>query len=322
MTLKGRNYIFLHTFAEKTNIKRILRPIYNYFDDLVEGNILHKNGYLRNAYPNRRCFIIGTGVSLNEIDLSLLVNEYTFGCNLIIKNKLIRELNLKFYAEIDRFPALYNYTMNVHGSIFRTDPSTYYPAIDNALTNPDALIFLHSSARRFIRKHNIFTNRNVHFVKSSSPMQNAKVQQHDLSKRITFLDGSIFFMVGTAIYMGFHELYLCGCGYTYQPVQCMHFYDSPCFPKDLGLDVISKMTDDFVNSRKVPGLRVHYMADDDKYYKPILVRDIKVDIRHKILREFAQANGAKIYNIIPDGFESPVYEKISWNSLVKEGLSQ
>ena len=58
-----------------------------------------KNGYLKakselskykNKYTGHRCIIIGNGPSLNDMDLSLLKNEYTFGLNRIylLFNKL------------------------------------------------------------------------------------------------------------------------------------------------------------------------------------------------------------------------------------------
>ena len=39
----------------------------------------------KNIYKSR-CFIVGTGESLNKIDLSLLENEITIGINLILKH--------------------------------------------------------------------------------------------------------------------------------------------------------------------------------------------------------------------------------------------
>lgn len=39
--------------------------------------------YMKDLYADNRCFIIGNGPSLNKTDLSLLINEYTFGLNRI-----------------------------------------------------------------------------------------------------------------------------------------------------------------------------------------------------------------------------------------------
>ncbi len=45
-----------------------------------------KIAQLRNRHKGERCFIIGNGPSLNECDLTLLKNEYTFGVNAIYTN--------------------------------------------------------------------------------------------------------------------------------------------------------------------------------------------------------------------------------------------
>jgi len=41
----------------------------------------------KDLYKNKRCFIVGTGSSLNDINLSLLENEITIGINLILNKQ-------------------------------------------------------------------------------------------------------------------------------------------------------------------------------------------------------------------------------------------
>ena len=41
----------------------------------------------KNLYKDKKCFIVGTGGSLNDIDLSLLDNEITIGINLILNKE-------------------------------------------------------------------------------------------------------------------------------------------------------------------------------------------------------------------------------------------
>ena len=37
--------------------------------------------------------------------------------------------------------------------------------------------------------------------------------------------------------------------------------------------------------------------------------------KHRILNNYAKSQGVKIYNIVPDGFESPIYEKTTWQEV-------
>ena len=40
----------------------------------------------KNLFKNKRCFMIGTGTSLDDVDMSLFDNEITIGINLILKH--------------------------------------------------------------------------------------------------------------------------------------------------------------------------------------------------------------------------------------------
>jgi len=279
MKLKVGSYKLLKTVIRITKTKNLLKPVYYTFQDLIDGNVLKKNISLKNIYQNHRCFILGTGSSLKETELALLANEYTFGSNLIFKHKDFQKLNLKFYALVDPFLDLC-IDVFINRTAANLNPIILYPEISKALPNPDTLIFLHTSARRFIEKHKIFKRRKVYYVNSSSPMELATAQSNDLSKRITFMNGSIFFMIAAAIYMGFKELYLSGCDYTYQPRQSGHFYED-------------------------------WTLLDDKPVEHI----------HQITKVFADEQGVEIYNVTPDGFESPIYEKISWDEVVSKTLT-
>ena len=279
MKLKVGSYKLLKTVIRITKTKNLLKPVYYTFQDLIDGNVLKKNISLKNIYQNHRCFILGTGSSLKETELALLANEYTFGSNLIFKHKDFQKLNLKFYALVDPFLDLC-IDVFINRTAANLNPIILYPEISKALPNPDTLIFLHTSARRFIEKHKIFKRRKVYYVNSSSPMELATAQSNDLSKRITFMNGSIFFMIAAAIYMGFKELYLSGCDYTYQPRQSGHFYED-------------------------------WTLLDDKPVEHI----------HQITKVFADEQGVEIYNVTPDGFESPIYEKISWEEVVSKALT-
>lgn len=279
MRLKGLAYKLLNSGMEITKTKNLLKPIYYAFQDITESDVLKKNKFLKNIYQHNCCFILLTGSSLNEIDLSLLAEEYTFGGNIIFIHKDFQKLSLKFYALIERISNLY-ISPYFNDPVRNANPAILYPNINKALKNPNALLFMHVTARKFIEKHNIFEGRKVYYVESSSPIKHATIQSNDLSKRITFMNGVVFFMIAAAIYMGFKKLYLCGCDYTYQPRQSGHFYED-------------------------------WTLLDDK----------PVDHIHQIMKDFANDKEVKIYNIVPDSFESPIYEKISWEEVVSKVLT-
>ena len=68
-------------------MKNLLKKAYYVYEDLMDGDVLNKNKILKNAYDGKRCFILCTGASLNALDLKMLNNEYTYGCNYLYKHR-------------------------------------------------------------------------------------------------------------------------------------------------------------------------------------------------------------------------------------------
>ena len=292
----------------RKKIKNLIRSIYHIFEDLRYGEILEGNKSLKNVYKGQRCFIIGTGASLIREDITKLSNEYTFGCNFLFRHKDFLRLQPSFFALITPIWGMIIKPRDLH-------PKNYFSTLENHFTNHKSIFFFHISYKTFIEKNKFFEGNDVYYVKFSDPMELASYQSNDLTKRITFKDGAIFFMVAAAIYMGFSELYLCGCGYTYKPIEEFHFYDLPSFSKEIPKDKRMKMMEELA---KAHGVEIYAIQEEALYDKPILVRNIPIDVKHHIINEFAESNNVKIYNIVPDGFESPIYEKVTWEYVVEK----
>lgn len=79
---KNEIMFLIEKIIGKLKLKKLLRPLYYVLEDLTGGSV-KKNEILRDMYKNKRCFILENGVSLNEIDVTKLTNEYTFGGNFI-----------------------------------------------------------------------------------------------------------------------------------------------------------------------------------------------------------------------------------------------
>lgn len=299
----GIFYKLLLKLFQGNHLKDYVRPIFNFVEDLMDGDILLKNSVLKKIYKNKRCFILGTGYSLNDIDLNILSTEFTFGCNHIHLHPDMKNINLNFYANLERVSTLYAASLN-DTILVDVNPKTLYPTVVSSLEWEETIFFFHTSFSQFIKKNNMFRNRKVHFVKSYLPIIKAKVQSNDLTKRITFMDGALFFMIASSIYMGFKDLYLCGCGYTYEPISCLHFYDKiPTIPNNISKHERRKLLDNIAKS---------YNAIVYNYDEPTFIYTTPLDVAcHTIMKNFAHSKGVRIFNIVPDSFESPVYEKVS-----------
>lgn len=209
----------VNTSVRHPSARRVLRRVYQALEDVFDGKVLAQNEKLKGRYAGERCFLICTGSSLKEINLSLIAEEYTFGCNLLIQHPDVRKHGLSFYAAMDPYFAL----LTDRDPTVR--PAVFFPSIEAAFRDHKTLLFLHASGRRYIQKNGLLCGRDVYYVRGGAPMESALEQVVDLTRPITFMDGSVFFMMAAAVYMGFREIYLCGCGYTYTPLQSGHFYE-------------------------------------------------------------------------------------------------
>jgi len=303
--------------------KNAAKKIYHLYQDYIYEKDVIKNKKLKDSYKNQRCFILGTGVSINEVNLSLLASEYTFGCNYLYAHKSFKDLNIDFYTSIGPVRN-FNY-----GNHYDT-PLIYYKTINNNCRNKDTTFFFTCTNKNYYKKNALFQNRKVHYVNLKTPDKYRELLVNDLSKRTTVYCGVLGFMISAAIYMGFKELYLCGTGYTYQPILEYFFYDEyvdflahsyyqkPIFHINISGTEREKKIKKIEDQN---GIRLYNIKRRNSYYIATFVSDHVVHPNHRVIRDSADLNNVKIYNIVPDGFSSPVYHGVSWQHVVEKVLN-
>jgi len=315
----------------------LLRPGYYFCKDIVDlkgRKRLKKNISINNLYSGKRAFLLLTGASLQQVDIKKLKDEYTLGVSLIFLHEDIEKIGLSFYVSLgtDKIlrPGLPLWPTSCSGQAPRPlGPEgilEVYRELDTRLGNETNLI-LHSDSYKLIKKHNVFQHKTVHYTKGKKRLhvpQNVPYEViADLTKRSISGGGSVFFSILILMYMGFKEIYLCGAGYTYEPTYQFHFYDSFVFPRSMGRDRAEIEARKAISKR---GSRAEYygLFEKDNLYRCICVvrrgygyyRD-----KHRMVDEYARSQGVNIYNIVPDGFESPIYERMSWEEVENNILS-
>lgn len=342
---------YLHDIVDRNSAtKKLFLPLYYAFQDLKYSHIVRRNRTLKGIFNGKRCFMLFPGASLNELDLTLLANEHTVATSFLYKHKDFRKLNVTAYAVSEPVRNCYNArtAFEVHQKVdscfvnndnidqvihdryakinrSRVDrdiiegaPTSYFRAIDSECINPDTIFLLNAINQRFIHSYDIFGGRRVHYAKVRGII-NAGNRSCDLAKSVT-APSSFSFSIAAAAYMGFKELYLCGAGYTYKPRYEHHFYDSPIFSVDYPSNSLYKAANAIATAWESSILEIR---KEDTCYRPIFVRDCDSVIQcHIIAKEFAKKNGIKIYNVVPDGFQSPIFEKVSWKDVVNNVLTK
>jgi len=175
--------------------------LYNYRD----GDILKKNLGIKNIYLGKRCFIIGNGPSVSNLNLEKLSNEYTFVMAEFEKNTQARELRPKFHIITD--------------SVYFTEDTTeYWPRRlrekDKEIST-DTTMIINMAARPFIEKYNLFKRHHVYYVGTQGIFTNNLPFNINLDHYVPYPKNSVLMCMMAALWMGFNEIYLLGCEHNF-----------------------------------------------------------------------------------------------------------
>lgn len=252
-------------FTEK--LRQLLRSFIFYFRLVFYRSVFIKNRILKNKYRGERCFIICTGVSVNDVNIRALQSENIFACNYVYRHPDFNCLKPLAYFDMDPVYGMKK-TYESKKAILE-----FYEAIDRS--SPQNTIFVtNASNKNFLQQNGLFLKREKFFVSRKNVPSMAKDIEIDMAGNFNPMNGVVYAMIAASIYMGFKEVYLIGCDYTFQPCRSGHFYDN--------ISLITEMP-----SEKL----------------------------HAELNQVALSRECKIRNIVPDGFSSPIYEKVTKKDL-------
>lgn len=159
----------------------------------------HKLKKFKNIHKGQRCFIIGTGPSLNKTNFSLIKNEIIFGVNTLYRGLSRFGISCNYYAITD---------IDVWQNHFRN------------ILELDTILFLSGGAgesylskKLFFQK---FQKNEPIVIRQLGLMWSSECFSKDLSAG-TYNGDTIItdICLQAAYYMGFREVYLLGCDCDY-----------------------------------------------------------------------------------------------------------
>jgi hypothetical protein len=203
----------------------LLKKIKNYMHIRRKNKfsfVLERNIVLKNKFINKRCFVVGNGSSLKQMDLKPLKNEYTYVVNEFIKHEDFYYIAPTFYSEIEPFNYLINLPKEHPYNIY-----TYYNRINEALKSLKTTLFFRVEFKEFIEDNNLFVNKNIFYLQSDDNILN-NILIDDISKPNSFMDGVVYSGICNCVYMGFKDIYFigCDCDWFRQKTEA-HFYENP-----------------------------------------------------------------------------------------------
>lgn len=192
-------------FDIKDKIDNSIYHIYNTLADLKFNvsfdikKLLKKNNSYKNIHVGNRCFILGTGPSLNDLSdgqVDKLKSEIVFGVNSLYKSNMMSSITPKYYALVD------NLYWESSSFVFGEVVNRYKSETPIFLTDPRAKKVIDSL---FLKQNTIYIHAKKYPVHTMS---------FDVTRNIYGAMNVISYSILVAMYMGIREIYLLGCDYS------------------------------------------------------------------------------------------------------------
>ena len=255
----------------------------------------------KDAHTGERCFIIGNGPSLNSMDLSLLEDEVTFGCNSLFL--LFDRISWRptYYTCVDsrvlpdRADDI-DAMLAQNSSITAFFPATIKEHIDGSETIATRTI-IPPAAGRFYFNERPNSLSNLPYSMFSYDINDHIVQPYTVA--ITMLQ--------LATYMGFSEIYLIGCDTDYKvPDDAVR----ERMPTDMGAGLaLTSMSDNDPNH-----FHPEYFGKGRKWHDPQTEKMVQ---HHIYAKEAGDILGVRIFNAT-NGGKLEVYPRLEFNLLFSD----
>ncbi len=239
---------------------------------------VNENSRLMGRYAGEhRCFVIGNGPSLKDMDLRALADEYTIAAN-------------SFYKHPDASAIGLDYLCINDPHFMKDEPRSvsWHRTIAEKL--PTVRLVLNEAAQPLVNAHQLYSGHEVNYVGWGPRTHRAASINLDLRRplNIGMTTGSAV-AIPLALALGFQEIYLIGfdCNWLASTSASYHFYQThEHFPE---FDSVEKDTRGFS-------------------YEDELRSALREFESHRLLREKARTMGARIINATKGGLLD-VYER-------------
>ena len=166
-----------------------------------------RNRELKNKYIGKRCFILGNGSSLKEQDLSLLREEIVFCVNNFWRSELYDIVLPDYYLMFDPF----FFDMKDASSVENLSQLSQFMS-----QRKKPHFILPFGMKEVIEKNArwICEETKVFYVENRLILTDDYLREYDMSRASVGTWSVIQYGILCAMYMGFEEIYLCGCEQT------------------------------------------------------------------------------------------------------------
>lgn len=211
MTIKKKS-----NFQIKDDIDNIIYHCFNITSDIIFSlnfhvkKLIKLNKKYENIHFGERCFILGTGPSLNQLTKNQIIklnNEVVFGVNSLFKANIVSDLTPHYYSLFD--------------NLYLKEESHFFEDIINKY-KPNKPVFITDYRTETITKKLGVNNESIYLYNKKYPVNKIKF---NITQNMYIGINVVSTTILTAIYMGFKEIYLLGCDYnSFATIDVEHCY--------------------------------------------------------------------------------------------------
>lgn len=195
----------MNKFDLKDRLDKFVYKVFNFLSmivyslDFKSRRLIKKNVFFKDIHDGERCFILGTGPSLNSLllqDRQKLKNEVLFGVNSFCKAEISSTLVPKYYALVDEQ--------------YRQDLSGFYEEVLQRWPDTPP-VFISDYRAQGILEGLGLSQPSVYLYAKRYPTDK---MTDEITENIYVTMNVISNCILVASYMGFKEIYLLGCDYN------------------------------------------------------------------------------------------------------------
>lgn len=243
--------------------------------------VLQNNVQYKDIHAGERVFILCSGPSISQLNLTLLKDEKTIAVNSFYLHKDCQAISPTYYCE----PAFEEY--------FSFDTVAQHLR-EMERSTPRAHYFFGLEEKNIVDQMEEFNNRYVNYISFSKDGDKSDI---DLTVPVIGVQSVSIMALEIAVYMGFQKIYLLGTEHDFLVTgKYTHFYnyqESIAATEDKNLDDEGRMADS---------------------YDELLTAAYILWSQYKVLRKIAEKKGIKIYNATPGGVLD-LFERVDYHKL-------
>jgi hypothetical protein len=201
---------FIHTLANSILTPEMgvkLRRNKIIKDNSQYKGLIQTNEKYRNIHDGERCFIIGNGPSLKNVNLSKLCNEYTITVNQSPRMENFKDIHTTYHLWVDeRF---------FHLKQDNPNDMELLDVMRNVNTNDNKpTVFYKVPAYGMVKEFGLDKEQNISYIMDGYINTDTPNVDFPITEPVPIFSTCIHYAIIIAVYMGFKEIYLLGCDCT------------------------------------------------------------------------------------------------------------